>query len=295
MNNVTEYSQIQSYADDTQLLYSFDPKYYNDVEAQINTDLSNICLYSRRHGLRLNADKTKVLLFASNHDSGFLKNYIGLEMNGQRLVFSDTAKNLGVIYDTRLRFEDHISTLSKRIYVSLKVLYANKHILNFKVRKKLCEAYVFSKMSYCLILFYPCLTQVEKLRLQRMQNNCCRFIYGLRKYDHVSSKIQQLNWLNVENSFKYLFLVFVYKILGSNMPMYLRSKLRFRDEANQLFLRDRSELEVPRHTTAIFQRSFSFVAASLYNSFRTFFRSSDSISSFRKNIKCVLLSRQNVN
>ena len=87
MNKVTKYSQIQSYADDTQVLYSFDPKYYNDVEAEINTDLSSICLYSERHGLRLNANKTKVLLFTSTPHSEFLKDYIKLEMEGQRLVY----------------------------------------------------------------------------------------------------------------------------------------------------------------------------------------------------------------
>ena len=199
---------------------------------------------------------------------------------------------MGIIYDTRLRFENQVSALSKKTYISLKVLYANKHILNFKVRKKLCEAYILSKISYCITLFYPCLTQAEKLRLQKIQNNCCRFIYGLKKYDHISSKIKELNWLNVENLFKYLFLVFVFKVMDSNMPMCLRPKIRFRDEAHQLLLRNRNKLEMPQHSTVMFERSFSFMAVSLYNSFHIFFQISNTITSFKKNIRSVLFSGQ---
>jgi hypothetical protein len=96
--------------------------------------------------------------------------------------------------------------------MALKLLYSNYHILNFKMRRKLCESLVVSHLNYCLIIYYPCLDQKTKSRLQKIQNFCCRFILKLRKYDHISTKINELRWLFVENIFQYQLSVFAFKI-----------------------------------------------------------------------------------
>ena len=127
--------------------------------------------YSCKHNLKFNAKKIQTLLFSPDGCAKFLQEYLHLRVNDQLLDFNDSARNLGVMFDNKLRFSQHISNLSKKSYMILKVLYANKHILNFKVRKKLCEAYIISVLSYCSTLYYPCLTQDDRQRLQKIQNN----------------------------------------------------------------------------------------------------------------------------
>ena len=174
--------------------------------------------------------------------------------------------------------------------MALKVLNANKHILNFKVRKKLCEAYIFSVLSYCNVIYYPFLTQADKQRLQRVQNNCCRFSYGLKKYDHISVKLAETRWLNVHSQYQYLLLVFVYKLLKTSQPDYLRAKLIFRNQIHSVPVRS-NVLTMPLHRTTLFQRSITYNFVICYNGFHHHFVY-DSLFVFRRNIKSILLNGQ---
>ena len=290
MSKITSYSRIHSYADDTQLICTFHPSQYDEIEANLNADLQQISKYSSKHNLNLNAKKTQVLLIAPEECSNFLKDYINIQLNGQPLGFTDIARNLGILFDNKLRFSQHISNLSKKSYVALKVLYANKHILNFKVRKKLCEAYILSNLSYCITMYYPCLTYDDKRRLQKIQNNCCRFVYGLKKYDHISEKIMRMHWLKVSYLFQFLLLVFIYKLLKTSTPIYLRSALVFRSDVHQVVIR-LNTLTMPQYKKTIFQRGFVYNSVKHYNKFRTYFTCT-SLAMFRKEIKTVLLDEQ---
>ena len=288
--NVAEFRQAHSYADDTQLIHTFDPTDYNDIVANVNADLRRVLEYSKKHNLKLNAKKTQVMLFAQANSKDFLKNYLSFEIDGQRLEFTDTAKNLGVVFDTRLRFSEHISYISKKSYLVLKALYANRHILNFKVKKKLCEAHIMSILAYCLILYYPCLTQLDCQRLQKIQNNCCGFVCGLRKYDHVSLKINQLQWLKMDGLFKYLILIFTYKLLKTSIPSYLRCRLVFRGDGHSVPVRA-NLLTVPRHSSSLFQRGFTYNVVSAFNKYFYYFNST-SIVTFRNLIRNTILEAQ---
>jgi hypothetical protein len=50
-----------------------------------------------------------------------------------------------------------------------------------------------SHFNYCLIIYYPCLDQISK-------------------YDHISTKINELKWLHVENIFQYHLSVCAFKM-----------------------------------------------------------------------------------
>ena len=165
---------------------------------------------------------------------------------------------LGLHIDTSLRFRDHVCKLLQKSYATMTVLYANNPILNFKVRKKLRESLVLPIFHYCNIIFYHCLDVVTKNRLQMVQNTCCRFVFGLRKYDRISSKIKYLHSLNMCHTVKLHFLMFVIRLLRSDSPVYLKGKLIFRSDIHDRHLRHRDQLTMPLHHSAIFQRSFTF-------------------------------------
>jgi hypothetical protein len=74
-------------------------------------------------------------------------------------------------------------------------------------------------MTPCLIIYYPCLDQKTKSKLQKIQNCCCRFIFKLCKYDHISTKINELKWLRVENIFQYHLSMFAFKMFLTNQPL----------------------------------------------------------------------------
>lgn len=125
-------ANLQTYADDTQLLKSFDHHALDEVATEINSDLNSIYTYSIKHNLKLNSNKTVAIIFCSDKHRTDIKNNLKLQINDTQLTFSETSKNLGLLLDEKLRFKNHISKLLQRSYVRLKILYANKHIMNNK-------------------------------------------------------------------------------------------------------------------------------------------------------------------
>lgn len=49
--------------------------------------------------------------------------------------YSKNVKMLFIILDDKLRFIKHVSNLTGKTYSRLRIIYANKSILNFKARK----------------------------------------------------------------------------------------------------------------------------------------------------------------
>ena len=129
----------------------------------------------------------------------------------------------------------------------------------------LCESLVLSYFNYCSFVYGHFLNVLENRKIQRVQNSCFRFVCSLRKYDHVSNAISELNWLNMNNRRKLHFAVFVHKIMVSESPSFLKNRLIPRNATHDRNTRYNSMLSIPKHTTAIFRRCFSYQAAHTYN------------------------------
>lgn len=267
--SVVSRSHLQAYADDTQLLLNFDPLHPENAAIDLNEDLERVVQFSVEHNLSINPGKTEVLLFCSEGLRNSLTGRLRIQIGTNVLGFSNCARNLGLHLDVHLRFHKHIQSLLQKSYIKMKLLYTNRYILNFKMRKKLCETLVLSIYNYCFIVYYPFLDLITKKRIQYVQNTCCRFVFSLRKYDSVSDRIKQIGWLKCDSMYKLYSLIFFKKILDSKEPVYLYNKIEFRADVHavhSLNLRNNTTLTVPKHRTSLFQRGFSYCIVKMLNS-----------------------------
>nr|CAH7746795.1 unnamed protein product [Callosobruchus chinensis] len=288
LQECVEYCELQTYADDTQMSFCFDSHHIHEVSFKVNVDLANISDYCKRHCLKVNPTKSNTMLFCPKELYVHINERVSLTLDDVNIPFVEHVKNLGITLDVRLRFTEHLNRLSRMTYLRLRSLYANRHILNFKTRKKLVESLVMSVLFNSITIYYPCLDSVAKYRLQKIQNSCCRFVYGLRKYSHVTSKIKELQWLRLEYQYEYFLLAYVHRILKTNLPAYLHDKLTYRGDIISRSLRHNNRLEIPIHRTSLFQRSFTYNAVTLYNKVSQSSKNCE-ISSFKKVIKRQLL------
>lgn len=282
--NQVQFSSIQAYADDTQLLHYFNSSDIDNTEEHINADLESINRYSFEHNLQINPSKSSVILFCSENKRELIKARLNIKINNELLNYSHEIRILGIYFDEGLRFTCHVKKLAQKVYARLKILFANRCVLNFNLRKKLCETLILSLYSYCLIMYYPCLTQEIKERIQKTQNTCLRFIFNLRKFDHISSYFSRLGWLKMDKLVEFRILTFVHNLILSSEPLYLREKLINRYNVHDRDIRNSSLLTLPQHSTALFTRSFTYKAVSTYNQIDASFKSMN-LSRFRKNVK----------
>ena len=259
---VSDNCSIHQFADDTQIYASYNRENAEQIFSSLNNTLKKIYDYSIRHGLKLNPSKSVTINFG-NVLSGMDLNII---LNGVSIQPAKTIKSLGVYIDRDLRFRTQVKSIVQRSYASLKSLYSNRHILSRDLKKRLCEALVLSHTNYGDLVFGPCLDVLSSSRVQKIQNSCIRFIYNLRRRDHVSHKLVELGWLNMHNRRKLHLASFVRRVLETGLPTYIRERLKHRVLVHDVDTRNAHLLDIPKHKTSIFKRSFSYSAVSVYNS-----------------------------
>lgn len=274
----------QMYADDTQLYFSFNTENIRNSCELINKDLEIIYKISLEHSLTLNPNKCIAMLFTRPMDRARLAQEINIKINDIPVPITEEAKNLGLIVDTSLRFDKHISNCIKRAIARLKVLYSSRHILNTNLKIILCDSLVLSIFNYCDTVYGPCLTAANSARIQKIQNYCLRFIYGIRRREPISHKLQETKWFNMKNRRHLHSSSLYHKIIITNMPSYLYSKITFRTDVHNLNVRFKGTLTPPVHRTTLFERSFSFNICRIYNSLPPSLKSR-SVSSFSQMYK----------
>ena len=143
--------------------------------------------------------------------------------------------------DESLSFESHIVKLIQRAYLKLKTSWKYSNFLSEASKIIIVESYVLSQYNYCNVIFRTA-TKTLWDRIQRTQNNCVRFIYNLRKYDHISSDFSKLNTLNMYNRSLLHALTYMFKCVKEKVPVYLSEKIRYVKDTNPRITRAQNQL-----------------------------------------------------
>lgn len=252
------YCQSHAYADDTLLYCPFRPSDWLDVARKVNEDLEYIYSTSNNHCLTINPSKSKVLLFGSSNVCKNLSNVLKISINHADLPFVDRANTLGLSIDNTHRYRHHITRCIRNAYMQLKKLYPYRHIFNETIKRNLCETFVLSQFNYCTPIYHSAIDGLTESRIQKVQNSCLRYIYGIRKYEHISHKLVSAGWLNMRNRRELRCLSLYHTILTTKSPPYLYLKIRFRTDVHSLGTRFRGRISPPKHKTSLFERSFTF-------------------------------------
>ena len=101
-------------------------------------------------------------------------------------------KDLGVLLDTRLSYNQHITETASKCLFKLYQINRIKHLLDRNTLLLVINSFVFSKLQYCSTVWSnTSSSNIDKL-LQKVQNFAGRIIPGLRKYDRISDGLRSL-------------------------------------------------------------------------------------------------------
>lgn len=165
-----KHCQMHLYADDTQLYLSFDPSQCLEAMDKINQDIVSLLEKSKSHSLNINATKTSVLVFGQPNVRSEVSERILINIDGHNVSPTVKAKNLGLIFDSSLRFKPHINNCIRLAYMNLKMIYSNRYYLSQKVKTILCESLVLSRFNFADTVYGPCIDADDNRRIQVVQN-----------------------------------------------------------------------------------------------------------------------------
>ncbi len=190
------------YADDTQLYISTRP------DETYKLSKLNECVKNVKDFFLLNSDKTEILLIGPKNSTQNILDH-NLQLDGCT-VTSSTVKNMGVMLDSNLSFENHISNVTKTAFFHLRNIAKLRNMLSVSDAEKLVHAFMTSRLDYCNALLGGCpASSINKLQI--VQNAAARVLTRSRKYDHITPILQSLHWLPIKFRISYKILLLAYK------------------------------------------------------------------------------------
>jgi len=164
--------------------------------------------------LPLNSSKTEFLLIGLRKQLDKIHN--------SSLNTTDSARNLGFIFDEHLTFSDQISTISKSCYYHIRQLHCIRPYLDSNTARTIAISIIHSKLDYYNSVYYN-IPKSQITRLQQIQNSLARVVVKTPKCCHITPILHSLHWFKITEHIEYKLLSLTYKVLTTTQPPYLHN------------------------------------------------------------------------
>ena len=175
--------------------------------------------------LSLNQSKTEFLLIGLPKQLSKVSDPTLLMPSNVAITPTDAARNLGVIFDSSLTMSDHISSVSKSCFLSIRDLRRIRNTLDHQTAKTIATSLIHSKLDYCNSLFLN-LPRSQLDRLELILNSAARAVSRTPRFAHISPVLKSLHWLKIDQRIHYKVLSITYKTLQTHKPSYLYNLLQ---------------------------------------------------------------------
>ena len=266
-------SEICNFADDN-TLYACDST-VEAVKNKLIPDLGRLNNWFQVNSLVANPEKFQVMFLGVNDPVSF---YI----NGNKLVSENQVKLLGVVIDNKLNFSKHIQTICKTTNNKISQLIRMRRYMSIEQSRSIVNAYILPYFLYCPLIWMFChkkdinrINKVHKRALRAIQGNFSLSLTELILLENtVGIHVRHLQILMTET----------YKSLHNENPQIVSNLFELKDRPYNL--RGKMLLRIPpAKTTTYGTNSLFFKASLLWNSLPNKFKSANSVSVFKKNIK----------
>ncbi|KAL1447518.1 hypothetical protein WDU94_010887 [Cyamophila willieti] len=193
-----QHCSFHLYADDLQLYIHTSVDNVNGAINMLNDDLNHLHQWTVLQGILPNPNKFQSIIIGSTpllHRVSSITVH-PIIFNSAIIPLSPTVKNLGLIFDSTLSWNAQVINVGKKVFRKFHSLNRLKRFLPLKTKKLLCTSLIFPTIEYGGIVLSNMSCMLLK-KLQSFQNACIRYIFGLRKHDHVSELRSSVMWLPV--------------------------------------------------------------------------------------------------
>ena len=280
------------YADDLQIYLQCPSGDISATLGRLGDNAARVVDWATANHLNLNLGKTKAIVFSSAYYADSFAN-LTVQVADRVLPLESSVRNLGVIMDARLHWGEHVESVCRKANSLMYRLNHFRKSTNFSLRRHLIQSLLFPLVDYCSLVFCNLSSELN-LKLERVINTGIRYIYGVRRCDHISPYRRELGWLRVATRRQYFSCCSLYKLLKCGRPSYLANF--FLERANHQPPRgDRARtLVIPKWNTEFLRKSFHVSTSSLWSSLPLSITQSSTITSFKTRLHNHLFALERV-
>ena len=113
-----------------------------------------------------------------------------ITLGSHNIPFSDSARNLGFILDSKLSMKKHIIKICQTAYFELKRISSIRRFLTEDATKTLVTSYILSRLDYCNCLLMGTPNSVIQ-PLQKIQNFAARLVLLAPRHHHSTPLLEK--------------------------------------------------------------------------------------------------------
>ena len=216
--------RAELYADDSTARAS--GKTWDDVKANITRTIKPVFQNMKAARLKVNEDKTKLLIIASNQKrraEGGLS--VSMVIGGKEIKPESSARSLGVLISSDLSWREQTQAKLKDCGSQLAALRNVQTLVTKRRRKELAQSIVMSRLEYALEV-----TSTGRAKdmqdLQYLKVKLARWVLGARRLGWSTTKgFQKLHWMTIQQTAAYKSIRMGIKVLQNGHPETLYEKL----------------------------------------------------------------------
>lgn len=249
--------------------------------------MSSVHNWLTANRLTVNPSKTEYLLIGTPQQRSKISSS-DITFQNTTLSPTDSARNLGFIFDSDLSHEKQIASVCRTSFHHIRQLRQIRSSLDSTSAIVLANSLVSSRLDYCNSLYYG-LPDSSLHKLQRVQNALARVVYPhVKRHHHITPILRKLHWLPIKQRILFKIATLTFTTLQTQLPSYLFNLLTRHNPSRSLRTKHQHQLFCPRIHSNNGRRSFTYAAPTTWNSLPVHLRSLDSINTFRSHLKSYL-------
>ena len=278
--NVSHIFTSVLFADD--LALSFKSNNIDDCNRICNIELQRIFEWSASNKLSINYGRNKSY-FMVHTFSNLDPNSLILNINNTTLENMSQAKYLGVILDTKLKYNKHIDYIAEKISKSIGILYKLKKLqVSTSILKQIYYSLIYSILNYN-ICSYGGAYDTHLNRLLLLQKRAIRIICGESFIAHTDPLFYRTRILKIHDMYRLNIAAYMFEARHSGNY----------DRTHRYPTRSFNDL-VPSHARlTVTQNSINVCGPNIWNSIPQEIRDLPTLSIFKNNYKNYLISLYN--
>lgn len=293
--NITEHLNGFLFADDYQAILPVDFKNINNGINLVNADLVRINEWLNNRGLKLNTSKSKVMIIGTKAQTDKInfETIPSITIGAEKLEYCKHIKNLGVIFDENMSFEKHNDAKIQKIYGNLNRIRHTKNCIPNYVKRDIATAIIDSIFNYGDIISYGWGihgTNSDDDRLLIADNDKIRYIYGLKRRDHITGYREKLYALKPDERAQLNSATLIYNQLVRQTPAYLNDM--FVRNTNNTRAGINGKLRAIKPRSEHDKKQFCFSAINFWNSIPSDITALNTVKEFKINLKSWIISKR---
>jgi len=178
--------------------------------------------------------------------------------------------------------------MSAKVYAALYQPKICRHLLPPPLRLQLIATLIQPLFDYCCSALTD-ISNEQNLRLQRALNTCVRFIFQIRRDEHITPFFEKLRWLKVRARRLFFVGCMAHSLVHNRIPKAIFCKLELRGVKSWGTRTSANTLIIPQCRTEFYKRSFMCTAVELWNGIPANIRLAPTLDTFKRELYEYLL------